>query len=288
MIFPNRKHKGFVSNYAGNGSHSPGAVEYFTASIQDGVDANGTPIFSEREIATRVGFYSYLNNLTVGSEMVLDPSYLAISSANATLDNVTVWSANSILTQDRGDGRYSPKTSNVTYGQFSQQGLTYLGESSTAITNNGTITRNLFSGYSQSPYAGSMVFGSNATTTSGVATTASMQADGQTFSIAGTNLSGATSKETGMGFSGTGVQFSYFEDNADGFKTVEYLLSSSGIRITSINNNYTSSVFGETTFEVTPTSTFITTLEPAAITPNTIMNKEMTESLFITMKRMGL
>ncbi len=230
--------------------------------------------------------------LTMGVQGPQGPGSVLAPATTTTLggvivgDNLSI-NANGLLSA-QAVGDYVPKTANVTYGQFSQQGLTYLGESSSAITNSGTITRNLFSGYSQSPYAGSMVFGSNATTTTGVATTASMQADGQTFSIAGTNLSGVVTKETSMGFSGTGVQFSYFEDNADGFKTVEYLLSSSGIRITSINNNYTSSVFGETTFEVTPTSTFITTLEPAAITPNTIMNKQMTESLFITMRRMGL
>ena len=221
-------------------------------------------------------------NLSINANGLLSAQAGGVTTFNGRAGNV------SLTTNDvTAVANYVPKTPNVTYGQFLQQGLTFLGESSSAITNSGTITRNLFSGYSQPPYAGTMIFGSNATTTSGVATTASMQADGQSFSIAGTNVSGVVSKETGMGFSGTGVQFSYFEDNADGFKTVEYLLSSSGIRITSINNNYTSSVFGETTFEVTPTSTFITTLEPAAITPNTIMNKEMTESLFITMQRRG-
>lgn len=106
MPFPTTKHLGFISEFPGNGTHCPAAVQYFQASLPNGVDANGVTQYKVFDIATKVAFYSYLNDLSAGSEMVMDPGNMAISSANATLNNVSVWSANSILTQSRGDSRY--------------------------------------------------------------------------------------------------------------------------------------------------------------------------------------
>lgn len=106
MSFPTTKHFGFISEFPGNGTHCPAAVQYFQANLPNGVDANGVTQYKIFDIATHVGFYSYQNDLSLGSEMVMEPGNLAISSANATLNNVSVWSANSILTQGRGDSRY--------------------------------------------------------------------------------------------------------------------------------------------------------------------------------------
>lgn len=117
-MFPTTKHKGFISEFTGNGTHCPAAVQYFEANLPNGVDANGVTQYKIFEIATHVGFYSYTNDLSAGSEMVLDPGNLAISSANATLNNVSVWSANSILTQGRADGRYATPAC-LTYANIS-------------------------------------------------------------------------------------------------------------------------------------------------------------------------
>lgn len=106
MQFPSTKHKGFISEYTGNGTHCPAAVQFFEANVPNGVDANGAPLYKIVDVATHVGFYSATNDLTVISEVVLDPGNISIASANVTLNNVSVWSANSILTQGRGDGRY--------------------------------------------------------------------------------------------------------------------------------------------------------------------------------------
>ena len=98
MAFQDSKHKGVISNYTGNGIHCLGAFEYFQI-------AQGNQTI---DIATRVGIYSSNDSGSNLTEIVLSPSNISISAPEATLSNVTVWSANSILTQGRGDARYQP------------------------------------------------------------------------------------------------------------------------------------------------------------------------------------
>lgn len=132
MAFKDTKHKGFVSNYTGNGIHSFGAFEYFQINDPSGTLDPYTGQVKVLDIATRIGFYSSTDTGSNITEVVTDPYSLSISAENATLSNVTVWSDNSILTQARGDTRYQANGSylndvltsvNMSYGSDALSGM---------------------------------------------------------------------------------------------------------------------------------------------------------------------
>jgi uncharacterized protein YjbI with pentapeptide repeats len=105
MAFKDSKIKGIISNNTGNGIHSFGSFEYFQYTDANQTDpATGAPLVID--VATRVGFFSSNDSGSNLTEVVLSPTNITISAPNATLSNVTVWSANSILTQSRADSRY--------------------------------------------------------------------------------------------------------------------------------------------------------------------------------------
>jgi len=107
MPFSSSKHKGYVSNYTGNGVHCIGAFEYYQINDPTGTIDPLTGQVRVLDIATQIGFYSSDDAGANYSEIVINKGNLALSAANATLLNVTVWGSNSILTQGRGDGRYA-------------------------------------------------------------------------------------------------------------------------------------------------------------------------------------
>lgn len=107
MPFSSSKHKGYVSNYTGNGVHCIGAFEYYQINDPTGTIDPLTGQVRVLDIATQIGFYSSDDAGANYSEIVINKGNLAISAANATLSNVTVWGSDSILTQGRGDGRYA-------------------------------------------------------------------------------------------------------------------------------------------------------------------------------------
>jgi len=107
MPFSSTKHKGFVSNYTGNGVHCAGAFEYFQITDPTGTIDPITGTVQILDIATQIGFYSSDDAGANYSEIVINKGNLALSANNATLSNVTVWGSDSILTQGRGDGRYA-------------------------------------------------------------------------------------------------------------------------------------------------------------------------------------
>jgi len=107
MPFSSSKHKGYVSNYTGNGVHCIGAFEYYQINDPTGTIDPLTGQVRVLDIATQIGFYSSDDAGANYSEIVINKGNLALSASNATLSNVTVWNANSILTQGRGDGRYA-------------------------------------------------------------------------------------------------------------------------------------------------------------------------------------
>jgi hypothetical protein len=107
MPFSSSKHKGYVSNYTGNGVHCIGAFEYYQINDPTGTIDPLTGQVRVVDIATQIGFYSSDDAGANYSEIVVNKGNLALSANNATLSNVTVWGSDSILTQGRGDGRYA-------------------------------------------------------------------------------------------------------------------------------------------------------------------------------------
>ena len=116
----NATHEGFIFNeatkaeFAGNGTHAAMAMRYFVANLPTGqLDANNQPIYANYNIGQAVGLYSSNGTGANLTEIYLDPVKLAITATETELSNVTVWSANSILTQGRGDSRYQNATNNT-------------------------------------------------------------------------------------------------------------------------------------------------------------------------------
>ena len=116
----NATHEGFIFNeatkaeFAGNGTHAAMAMRYFVANLPTGqLDANNQPIYANYNIGQAVGLYSSNGTGANLTEIYLDPVKLAITATETELSNVTVWSANSILTQGRGDARYQNATNNT-------------------------------------------------------------------------------------------------------------------------------------------------------------------------------
>lgn len=117
----NTTHEGFIFNEAtkaqflGNGVHAAMAMRYFVANLPTGqLDGNNQPIYANYNIGQAVGLYSSNGTGANLTEIYLDPVKLAITATETELSNVTVWSANSILTQGRGDARYQPVGSYLT------------------------------------------------------------------------------------------------------------------------------------------------------------------------------
>jgi hypothetical protein len=109
----NATHEGFIFNeatkaeFAGNGTHAAMAMQYFVANLPTGqLDANNQPIYANYNIGQAVGFYSSNGTGANLTEVYANPLKLAISTKETELSNVTVWSANSILTQSRGNSLY--------------------------------------------------------------------------------------------------------------------------------------------------------------------------------------
>lgn len=116
----NATHEGFIFNeatkaeFAGNGTHAAMAMQYFVANLPTGqLDASNQPIYANYNIGQAVGLYS--SNATGANltEIYLNPLKLAITATETELSNVTVWSANSILTQGRADARYQNAANNT-------------------------------------------------------------------------------------------------------------------------------------------------------------------------------
>lgn len=107
-MLTNEKHEGLIEYYGANGVHAPGAYRYFTIQVPTGqFNANGDPILQDLNVANAVTMYSAATDYSTVSEIDCYPNgTLAFYANNATLSNVTVWSADSILTQSRGDSRY--------------------------------------------------------------------------------------------------------------------------------------------------------------------------------------
>lgn len=115
-MLTNEKHEGIIEYYGANGVHAPGAYRYFTIRVPTGqFYANGDPILQDLNVANAVTMYSAATDYSTLSEIDCYPNgTLALYANNATLSNVTVWSADSILTQGRADSRYMPVGSNLT------------------------------------------------------------------------------------------------------------------------------------------------------------------------------
>lgn len=112
MAFKDNKIKGIISNNTGNGIHSFGAFQYFQYTDPVLIDpATNAPLVVD--VATQVGLFSSNDDGSNLTEIVLSPTNISISAPEATLSNVTVWSANSILTQGRADARYQNATNNT-------------------------------------------------------------------------------------------------------------------------------------------------------------------------------
>lgn len=126
----NVTHEGFIFNeaskaeFAGNGVHAAMAMQYFVANLPTGeLDANNQPIYANYNIGQAVGLYSSNGTGANLTEVYANPLKLAISTRETELSNVTVWTANSILTQSRGNelyqatGNYLPEA-NFTYANI--------------------------------------------------------------------------------------------------------------------------------------------------------------------------
>ena len=116
----NVTHEGFIFNeaskaeFAGNGVHAAMAMQYFVANLPTGeLDANNQPIYANYNIGQAVGLYSSNGTGANLTEVYANPLKLAISTQETELSNVTVWTANSILTQGRADSRYQNATNNT-------------------------------------------------------------------------------------------------------------------------------------------------------------------------------
>jgi hypothetical protein len=113
----NALHKGSIYNYGSNGTHCSGGVRFSIIQIDSGlVDANGTPILINKDVEDAVLIYSASSNFTSVSEISMTPTQMSLFAANATLNNVAVWSANSILTRDYADGRYAAISATIDGG----------------------------------------------------------------------------------------------------------------------------------------------------------------------------
>lgn len=122
----NATHEGFIfdetrkAEFAGNGTHAAMAMQYFVANLPTGqLDTNNQPIYANYNIGQAVGFYSSNGTGANLTEVYANPLKLAISTKETELSNVTVWTANSILTQGRADSRYLttlPTATNTTLG----------------------------------------------------------------------------------------------------------------------------------------------------------------------------
>lgn len=105
MAFKDNKIKGIISNNTGNGIHSFGAFQYFQYNDPVQIDPS-TNLPLVVDVATQVGLFSSNDSGSNLTEIVLSPTNISMSAPVATLSNVTVWSANSIITQGRADSRY--------------------------------------------------------------------------------------------------------------------------------------------------------------------------------------
>jgi hypothetical protein len=140
MPFSSSKHKGYVSNYTGNGVHCIGAFEYYQINDPTGTIDPLTGQVRVVDIATQIGFYSSDDAGANYSEIVVNKGNLALSANNATLSNITVWGSDSILTQGRGDGRYFPLNANIVSGN-----ATIAGRIDAFGSGNGTLnTRQIY------------------------------------------------------------------------------------------------------------------------------------------------
>lgn len=135
----NVTHEGFIFNeaskaeFAGNGVHAAMAMQYFVANLPTGeLDASNQPIYANYNIGQAVGLYSSNGTGANLTEVYANPLKLAISTRETELSNVTVWTANSILTQGRGNelyqatGNYLPET-NFTFANLTGKPTTLAG-----------------------------------------------------------------------------------------------------------------------------------------------------------------
>ena len=135
----NVTHEGFIFNeaskaeFAGNGVHAAMAMQYFVANLPTGeLDASNEPIYANYNIGQAVGLYSSNGTGANLTEVYANPLKLAISTRETELSNVTVWTANSILTQGRGNelyqatGNYLPEA-NFTFANLTGKPTTLAG-----------------------------------------------------------------------------------------------------------------------------------------------------------------
>lgn len=115
LIF-GKQHKGVIQEFPNNGTHCVGGWQYVVANLPTGQnDANGSPIYANYQISKNAGMYS-TDNLGNVTEIALFPQNLTLTTSSATLNNVTVWSANSILTRSYADSRYAPNSATIDGG----------------------------------------------------------------------------------------------------------------------------------------------------------------------------
>ena len=126
MAFKDNKIKGIISNNTGNGIHSFGAFQYFQYNDPVLIDpATSLPLVVD--VATQVGLFSSNDSGSNLTEIVLSPTNISMSAPDATLSNVTVWTANSILTQSRGNALYQAN-GNYLLGQYAVANTSYGAE----------------------------------------------------------------------------------------------------------------------------------------------------------------
>ena len=127
-------HKGVIQEFQNNGTHCVGGWNYVVANLPTGQnDANGSPIYANFQISKNAGMYS-TDNLGNVTELALYPQNLTLTTANATLNNISVWSANSILTRSYADTRYAAFSTAIDGGSATTTG-TGLYDGGSATTN---------------------------------------------------------------------------------------------------------------------------------------------------------
>jgi hypothetical protein len=132
MSILEQQHEGFIQYYGSNGSHCAGGYRYFTIQTLQ-PNPNGTMTLQDYHVANAITVYSADNNYTSYSSIDLYPDgNITITASSATLNNISVWSANSILTRSYADARYAAFSTAIDGGSATTTGTgSYDGGSAT-------------------------------------------------------------------------------------------------------------------------------------------------------------
>jgi len=133
MSILEQQHEGFIQYFGSNGSHCAGGYRYFTVQTLQ-PNPNGTSTLQDYHVANAITVYSAANNYTSYSAIDLYPDgNITITASSSTLNNITIWSANSILTQSYADGRYAAISTTIDGGTATTTNTgSYDGGSATA------------------------------------------------------------------------------------------------------------------------------------------------------------